>query len=203
MVSRFLHYQLDWQIDWFGIYLFSLFLIVVAELFRFSKTPFQNISMSFMAMIYIGLSFSLLSEILFTAYTAVYSAYLLAFVLVIIWVHDSGAYVVGLLIGRHPLIKTISPKKTIEGLFGGIALGGLAIWGFSFFIEIPTTHLWIIGFVVMLFANLGDLFESKWKRHLGIKDSGSSLPGHGGWLDRLDSFLFVIPAVYFVILLLS
>lgn len=203
LISRFLFHQSAFQSQLLAILLASFLLILIVEIFRNDKSPFQNISMSLMALIYVGIPFGLLPELIFSPYFANYSPYLLIFVLFTIWIHDSGAYFVGLAIGKNPLFKRISPKKTIEGLIGGLALGAVGIWISTQFLDIPSRDIWIMGFTIMIFANLGDLFESMWKRHLGIKDSGKSLPGHGGWLDRLDSFLFAIPAVYIIMLLLN
>jgi len=119
------------------------------------------------------------------------------FVFVLIWVNDSFAYVFGRLLGRHKLAPSISPKKTIEGFVGGL-IASVAV-GYFFgteIVPIEDTQLAVFGAVISLSANLGDLFESKIKRTLGVKDSGTALPGHGGFLDRFDSVLFAGPAAY-------
>ena len=178
-------------------YLILALLLFVIELFRDHQTPFLNLGMMAMGTVYIGLPMGFLPSLLYHGGIGSYHPAILIFILIIIWVHDSGAYLVGITFGKTPLIKKISPKKTVEGLIGGIVLGFAAVWVFSL-VSTPVSRgeLFILAAVIMIFANLGDLFESKWKRHLGIKDSGKSLPGHGGWLDRLDSFLMALPAVY-------
>lgn len=119
-----------------------------------------------------------------------------------IWVNDTMAYLVGSFIGKTPLSK-ISPKKTWEGTIGGAILCVIAI-GFLYpmlvnaftEIEIASKHWFIIPALCAFFGTLGDLFESKLKRMADVKDSGSFMPGHGGFLDRFDSLLFAVPAVW-------
>lgn len=120
-----------------------------------------------------------------------------------IWVNDTMAYLVGSFIGKTPLTK-ISPKKTWEGTIGGIVLCLLAI-GFLFPLlfgnalyksTAPAKAWFIIPIICGLFGTLGDLFESKLKRMADVKDSGNFMPGHGGFLDRFDSLLFAVPAVW-------
>jgi phosphatidate cytidylyltransferase len=122
-----------------------------------------------------------------------------------IWINDTMAYIVGSLIGKRPLSK-ISPKKTWEGTIGGIILAtittGLIFSNInagivrSYYFEFLTTPLYIIAAIAAIFGTFGDLLESKLKRMAGVKDSGNLMPGHGGFLDRFDSLLLAIPAVW-------
>jgi len=116
---------------------------------------------------------------------------------VFIWVNDTAAYFIGSLIGKHKLIEHISPKKSVEGFIAGIFFTLLASLIFAGLYPEFSWSLWI-GFaaVVSLFGTLGDLFESLIKRTCAVKDAGHLIPGHGGILDRIDSLLVAVPAVY-------
>lgn len=120
---------------------------------------------------------------------------------VITWAGDTGAYVVGSTLGRHPLIPRISGKKTREGSLGGLAFSiAAAIVAQQTFA--PYLNLWqaiVLGFTAGVFGQLGDLFESLVKRDLDVKDTGATIPGHGGVLDRFDSLLFTAPLTYYYI----
>ena len=123
---------------------------------------------------------------------------------ILIWTNDTFAYIVGKSIGKHKLLERISPKKTIEGLMGGVIFAILAGFLISkYYIQASPHHLqksiiiWtIIATIVGFMGTIGDLVESKFKRIAGVKDSGSIMPGHGGILDRLDSVIFVAPIVF-------
>ena len=118
------------------------------------------------------------------------------------WISDSGAYFAGRFLGRHPLFPTLSPKKTIEGGAGGLLLTVLVVAPLSFhLLDFNLTKALLIGAVVSVSSQAGDLFESSLKRILEVKDLGTFLPGHGGVLDRVDSLLFTAPAVYYISLL--
>lgn len=116
-----------------------------------------------------------------------------------IWINDTSAYLVGSFIGKTPLSK-ISPKKTIEGTVGGAILCVIVIATLAYFIPaakaIEIKHWAILAALCSIFGTIGDLFESKLKRMANVKDSGSFMPGHGGFLDRFDSLLFAVPAVW-------
>ncbi len=111
---------------------------------------------------------------------------------------DTGAFAVGKAIGRHKMAPRISPGKTWEGAVGGYVAGVAACFGLNVLFDtgVPATTLMHLAFALPVFAQSGDLFESAMKRRMGVKDASGLLPGHGGFLDRLDSLLFVMPLVY-------
>jgi phosphatidate cytidylyltransferase len=114
------------------------------------------------------------------------------------WVGDSFAYYTGKAIGRHKLAPRVSPAKTWEGSFGSVAGAMLAGWIYAHYL-IPSAPLWLVLTVSAIgnvAGQIGDLCESAFKRGAGVKDSGTLLPGHGGWLDRIDSSLFTLPVFY-------
>ena len=123
---------------------------------------------------------------------------LVFFLLLVVWLGDSGAYYVGKTFGKHKLSPHISPKKTIEGLVGGIAASIITavVIHFTFFETFPLLHAIIAGVILSFAGVVGDLAESMWKRSAAVKDSGTLIPGHGGFLDRFDSILFTAPILY-------
>ena len=127
--------------------------------------------------------------------------FLVLFLAVVTWASDTGAYYVGTLWGKHPLMPSISPKKTVEGVLGGlllaIAAALLAHWWFVS--ELSWSDAVILGVLLTITGLIGDLFESMIKRRTGVKDSGGILPGHGGMLDRIDSLLFTAPTFYYYV----
>ncbi|MDY7018704.1 MAG: phosphatidate cytidylyltransferase [Chloroflexota bacterium] len=124
-----------------------------------------------------------------------------------IFANDTGAFFIGREWGKHSLAPNISPGKTWEGAIGGLVsaiLGAIIVMAILNLISPFALKYWqiiLLGFLISLFAQLGDLVESLLKRNMGVKDSGKLLPGHGGILDRFDSFIFVGPAVYYYIVL--
>jgi phosphatidate cytidylyltransferase len=124
------------------------------------------------------------------------------------WASDIGAYAVGRTIGKHKLIPSVSPGKTIEGSIGGLVASMVVAWLYMRYVLHPASHLdfkWApvgvlaFGAIVSIAAQIGDLVESLLKREAGVKDSSHIIPGHGGVLDRLDSLLFVLPVAYVLI----
>ena len=181
--------------------LMSLFIIV--ELFIKSKRPFRNIGLNFIGIFYVYLPFILIHAI--TYFQGQFVGPIIFGILLCVWTNDTGAYIIGSLIGKNKLIEHISPRKTIEGSIGGAVSTMMMAYLLSQYAsQIPILncfaiidlHGWlIIGILVFVFASIGDLIESLLKRSLDIKDSGSIMPGHGGFLDRFDAFIFVIPFV--------
>ncbi len=135
-----------------------------------------------------------------------YSPLLPCSIIFSIWINDTMAYIVGSLIGKTPL-SSISPKKTWEGTIGGILLSVIVIGIAGSLLSVTKVLHWshwaAIASIAAFFGTLGDLLESKIKREAGVKDSGSFMPGHGGFLDRFDSLLFSIPFVWIYIHLIA
>jgi phosphatidate cytidylyltransferase len=118
--------------------------------------------------------------------------------LLVSWAGDTAAYYVGRAFGKHKLAPVVSPAKTWEGAAGSVAGGMLAAGVYAYFLipSAPLAAVLAAGAAANVAGQFGDLCESAWKRGANVKDSGTSLPGHGGWLDRIDSSLFSIPVVY-------
>ncbi|KPH11538.1 MULTISPECIES: phosphatidate cytidylyltransferase [Chryseobacterium] len=179
----------------------ALILIAVITLFKYANELYFDSGKLIFTVIYVALPFSFaLGLPKFSTYENTFSLEVL-FLFVLIWSSDTFAYLTGKFFGKHKMAPKISPKKTWEGYFGGVVLTLVL----SYFIEHYQPELrgnWmVVGFLVAAFAPLGDLVESQLKRNFGVKDSGNILPGHGGVLDRLDSFLICAPVVYLYFIL--
>ncbi|MDO8365910.1 MAG: phosphatidate cytidylyltransferase [Saprospiraceae bacterium] len=161
------------------------------ELFLAGKKPFSNIGMYLLSVFYIGIPLVLLAWI---AHGEIYHPNRVLGLLLLVWTNDTGAYLTGRTFGKHKLLERISPKKTWEGTLGGAALTILMAWGLSFLIKDFTLTQWLaLSVVAAIGSNIGDLVESMLKRSVGVKDTGTFLPGHGGFLDRFDAFIFCLP----------
>jgi phosphatidate cytidylyltransferase len=177
------------------VLLFSTF---VVELYRKQPKPMSNIAFTLMGFFYISLPMGLINLLVFQGLPDkhLFYPYILLGVTITLWVYDSGAYIFGTAFGKHRLFERISPKKSWEGVIGGGVVALIsAFLNARFF---PTVNLFnwlILSIIIIVFGTFGDLIESMLKRSFNIKDSGKFLPGHGGILDRLDSFLFAIPFV--------
>ena len=189
-----------------------LIYLLVAELYLRRPNPMNNWAYTMMSQLYVALPFALLSVLYFypvqmmqgEALTVAVTPMLPLSVFIFLWASDSGAYLVGSLIGKHRLFERISPKKSWEGSIGGGVLALVAAWVLWYFFPIMSLWQWIgMALVVVVFGTWGDLVESLLKRQLGIKDSGHILPGHGGILDRFDSSMLAVPAVVIYLYTLS
>lgn len=184
-------------------YLLFIMLTMIAELYYKAPNPINNWAFTLFAQVYCAGSFSILNFIGAEPGTPGVMSYTPLFIMAIfifVWLDDTGAYLVGFLIGKHKLFERISPKKSWEGFFGGLILSLASSQAFAWFAPEINRMNWLgLAATVVLFGTWGDLIESLLKRTLGVKDSGNVLPGHGGMLDRFDSVMLAVPASYIYI----
>lgn len=188
-------------------YLLTVVYLFISELYLAAPNPINNWAYTMLSQMYIALPFSMLNVLAFRTDTdgnTLFTPLLPLSVFVFLWINDTGAYLSGSLFGKHKLFPRVSPGKSWEGSIGGgllvVAVAALMGWletsgtvvMDNVYFSIPE---WMgLGLIVVFFGTWGDLVESLFKRTLGIKDSGSILPGHGGMLDRFDSSLMALPA---------
>lgn len=169
---------------------YLLFNLIMNKSFRFKKIP------SFLLLLcHITLSLFFLFQlpILNNSYEPTY----ILFLLIIVWTSDSAGYFFGIKYGKRKLMKSISPKKTIEGLVASLFFSMIISLIFGYIIDYKNLiEIVVVGFLVSVFGSAGDLIESKFKRQSGMKDSGNLLKSHGGIYDRLDSLIFTAPFIY-------
>ena len=190
-------------------YVAILMLTMILHLFREKVNAVQSWGNLCAGQLMIALPFALMSGI------ALYDKWLLFALFILIWVNDSGAYIVGSLMakrksGNHKMFPRVSPAKSWEGLIGGFIFDLIA--GYIFYLvgwtstigltAYPLLDSLLFALAVGIFGTLGDLMESLMKRTIGVKDSGTFMPGHGGVLDRFDSLLLAVPVVYFLFIYL-
>lgn len=180
----------------FSPYMISVAAVFIHHLFSKVGNNIENLAYFALTQIYVALPFCLL-QILSTAGAPEGETYDWLFPLslfIIIWCNDTGAYCVGCLFGRHKMFERVSPKKTWEGFFGGVAVAVGASIVMAHYFTVMNIWQWIgMTVVIVIAGTLGDLIESNMKREMQIKDSGNILPGHGGLLDRFDSTLLAVP----------
>ena len=192
-----------------------LFLLPISEILFSKQLNLKLIAHSFFGLLYISLSWALMLNIRsgglwmpegddegngfakLGILLARISGYAVPIIIIgSIWINDTMAYIVGSLIGKTPL-SAVSPKKTWEGTIGGIVLAVAVMWGLGLLSQSSSAWMWgVIALIASVTGTLGDLLESKLKRLAGVKDSGTVLPGHGGFLDRFDSLLLATPFVW-------
>ena len=182
-----------------GKYLFLLFpLASVIFIFKLYKkddpNPFVNIALFYLGISYVALPFALINIIVFA--DGDYTYQILLGLMLIIWSSDTGAYFAGTAFGKTKLFERISPKKSWEGSLGGALVAtGLAYIAATYFDRLNLWEWLIIAAIVVVAGTYGDLVESHFKRSMSIKDSGNSIPGHGGFLDRFDSLILAVPFI--------
>lgn len=204
-VGFYLHYYgttLQSRSLWLLPLVCYILLRTIVQLYRPRQNALHSLERSYFSLGYVALPIALMNSIV-----SITAPRLLLGMFIFIWLYDTGAYCVGMLLGRHRLFERISPKKSWEGVIGGVAVcvaGAFAsyYWLDEFF-QVPDLATWVgLSVVVAVFSTFGDLVESLIKRTVGVKDSGHLIPGHGGILDRIDSLLLVTPAVLLYLLLI-
>ena len=165
------------------------FIVLSYTVLSKNRFSFMDAAFCLMSVAYVGIGFMYFYE------TRSEGLRYILFAFLIVWLTDTGAYIFGRLMGKHKLWPVISPNKTIEGFIGGLFCSLIVPLAMLYFVDF-NMNVWIllgVTLILSLFGQLGDLVESGFKRHFGVKDSGRILPGHGGILDRFDSFMFVLP----------
>ena len=193
------------EAKWFAAALLPFLAIPVSVVCARNHDTVEDVAFIYLGLLYVCLALCLAPFMVSKG--GEFSGYMLLNVFIVIWCSDVGAYSIGTLFGQKPdsrkLAPAISPKKSLWGLWGGIVTALLGAWVLHLvgWMPYPVLHCLAIGLVVSLAGVCGDLFESVWKRRYGFKDSGNCIPGHGGMLDRFDSSLFAIPAVFVYLVL--
>jgi phosphatidate cytidylyltransferase len=176
----------------------SIALIFLIKLYKKEKKPFTNIAYTLLGIIYVGLPFALLNISVYA--DGGYNYQIIIGILLLLWASDTGGYIAGVLFGRTKLFERVSPKKSWEGMVGSFILAMVIATFIVKYFDVMTWYQWYLVAVIMVVAGTyGDLVESLFKRSIEIKDSGSSLPGHGGFLDRFDGLLISIPFIVFLL----
>lgn len=184
----------DWAPAHSAIFTISAIFALMAGVFlKREKDNIVDIALTLLGIVYIGWFFS---YFLFIRNMTEHGGYLF-FMMLTIWANDVVAYLVGSKFGRHKLAPAISPKKTIEGAVAGFVVCLIAAGIFSWIAKLPLYHALVLGAIIGVVAILSDLIESLIKRDAGAKDSSNLVPGHGGVLDRMDSFILTAPVVYY------
>jgi phosphatidate cytidylyltransferase len=197
-ITAFLFYAIAYliQAEWSERFLHLIVPVIsvgiILHLYRMDDDPYKAIGLYILGIIYIILPFALLNPLVYAS--GEYQFELLVGLLFSVWCSDTGAYFAGSAFGKHRLFERHSPKKSWEGAIGGVLFALFAGWVLSLYFPVMNTWQWI-GFsgVVAVSGIYGDLVESMMKRSSAMKDSGTSIPGHGGFLDRFDSLIFSIP----------
>lgn len=182
--------------------------VLALELWRNKHAPLHNAAVTLFGLLYVIMPFVAVLKLRFADFDKAHipiesGSWLILSVFIGIWLCDSVAFFVGKSFGKHPLFKRVSPKKSWEGAIGGFLASAV---GYAFFAQwflpfIPLHHAVVLGSLIGITGQIGDLAESLLKRSAGIKDSSNLIPGHGGFLDRFDSILFAAPTTYIYLLL--
>ena len=176
---------------------------LIFELYRKSVTPMANVGITYAGVIYVALPMALLTFFPMMLGNGEWKPWSVILYIFIIWANDVFAYLFGVTLGRHRLFERISPKKSWEGFFGGL-LGAMAMGFVAAKVLDANVALWIgLALIAAITGVFGDLVESLLKRSVDVKDSGSFIPGHGGWLDRFDALIFSVPFAFIYLVIVE
>jgi phosphatidate cytidylyltransferase len=179
---------------YFLIFPLIAFVYVIKLYKKTEQKPFTNIAFTFLGVFYVAVPFALLNVATFEE--GYYNYEIILGSMLILWASDTGAYFAGTLFGKHRLFERISPKKSWEGFWGGAALAMVITYILTLYFHSLSLVDWlIVSLIIIIGGTFGDLVESLLKRSIEIKDSGDSLPGHGGFLDRFDGLLISAPFI--------
>ena len=178
-------------------------LMLICELYRKSETPIANIATTITGVMYVALPMSLLLIVPMILGNGEWNPWIMICYIFIIWANDVFAYLFGITLGKHRLFERISPKKSWEGFFGGL-LGAMSMGFVAAKVMDANVAMWIgLALIAAITGVFGDLVESMLKRSVDVKDSGSFIPGHGGWLDRFDALIFSVPFAFIYLVIVE
>jgi len=186
------------NIEFLILLLPCFFIIIVSEIFFKNEKSIQNVAVTLLGVFYISLPLSLLNFFFNPSLeqNQKINSFLIGY-FILVWSNDIFAYLIGSKFGKHKLLERISPKKTWEGSIGGLLMSLIISIILSIlFIELNLIQWVLLSLIIVITGTLGDLTESMFKRSVGIKDSGKILPGHGGFMDRLDAVFISAPFVF-------
>ena len=176
---------------------------LIFELYRKSATPMANVGITYAGVIYVALPMALLTFFPMMLGNGEWKPWSVILYIFIIWANDVFAYLFGITLGKHRLFERISPKKSWEGFFGGL-LGAMAMGFVAAKVMDANVAMWIgLALIAAITGVFGDLVESLLKRSVDVKDSGSFIPGHGGWLDRFDALIFSVPFAFIYLVIVE
>ena len=176
---------------------------LIFELYRKSATPIANVGITYAGVIYVALPMALLTFFPMMLGNGEWKPWSVILYIFIIWANDVFAYLFGITLGKHRLFERISPKKSWEGFFGGL-LAAMAMGFVAAKVLHANVAMWIgLALIAAITGVFGDLVESMLKRSVDVKDSGSFIPGHGGWLDRFDALIFSVPFAFIYLVIVE
>ena len=176
---------------------FSLLFAILGFVSIYEMGKLRKGKSKLLAFVYVLIPFILVQFILTKEEPEHWDSNLILFMFILTWTFDTFAYLLGIKLGKHKIMPSVSPKKSWEGFVGGFIFTIIVSYLSQTYFKFETIRIpLIISIILPITATLGDFIESHYKREIGVKDSGNLIPGHGGMLDRMDAFMITIPAIY-------